>query len=89
MESWWSWSRALCLGPHSVHRASCSNSQSIPLIHKLFDERVYPSRNKERSLHYSSLNSNPSYHIVLSRKREIFMIIVVFHDDDFAHREER
>ncbi len=63
----------------------------IPLIHninKLFDERVYPSRNKERSLHYSTLNSNPSYHIVLSRKREIFMIIVVFHHDDFAHREE-
>jgi hypothetical protein len=51
MKSWWSWSRALCLGPHSVHRASCSNSQGISLIYninKLFDERVYPSRNKER-----------------------------------------
>jgi len=91
MKSWWSWSRALCLGPHSVHRASCSNSQGIPLIHnisKLFDERVYPSRNKERSLHYSSLISNPSYHIVLSRKREFFMIMVVFHHDDL-HTENK
>ncbi len=26
---WWSRSRALWLGPHSVHRASCSNSQGI------------------------------------------------------------